>query len=82
MEYIMYLVWLGAMLVLCKWFEILFFKNLSWWWVIAPLVLAFIYFEVLEPMFGWDKKQAYDKADEYKRKRIQQQLKNQSSTKK
>jgi small Trp-rich protein len=74
----MYLVWLGAILVLLKWFEVLFFKDLSWLWVMSPLALAFIYFEVLEPMFGWDKKRAYDEAEAYKQKRIQKQLKNQN----
>ncbi len=70
----MYLVWLGACLVLLKYFEILFFKDLSWWWVLAPLAMAFVYFEVLEPLFGWDKKRMHDKADVHKAERIKKQL--------
>jgi small Trp-rich protein len=70
----MYLVWLGASLVLLKYFEVLFFKDFSWWWVLAPLFLAFVYFEVLEPMFGWDKKRMHDEADRYKAERIKKQF--------
>jgi small Trp-rich protein len=71
----MYLVWLGAILVALKWFEVRFFVDLSWWWILAPLALAFIYFEVLEPMMGWDKKKAHDENDRYKAKRLKSQLK-------
>lgn len=70
----MYLVWLGTALVLLKWFDVRFFSSLSWWWILAPLALAFIYFEVLEPMFGWDKKKANDENDRYKAKRLKEQL--------
>lgn len=73
--HIMYLVWLGTILVILKWFEVAFFKDLSWIWIVTPLILAFIYFEVLEPILGLDKKKVYDKAEEYKQKRIQKQLK-------
>ena len=70
----MYLVWLGTALVLLKWFDVRFFSTLSWWWILAPLALAFIYFEVLESMFGWDKKKANDENDRYKAKRLKEQL--------
>jgi small Trp-rich protein len=70
----MYLVWIGAVMVLLKWFEVGVFANLSWWWVLAPLAMAFVYFEILEPMFGWDKKKAHDENDRYKAKRLKNQL--------
>jgi small Trp-rich protein len=74
----MYLVWLGAVLVILKWFEVSFLINLSWWWILAPLVLAFVYFEFLEPMFGFDKKKAHNENDKFKTKRLKEQLKKRS----
>jgi small Trp-rich protein len=71
----MYLVWLGAALVALKWFEVKWFVDLSWWWILAPLGVAFVYFEVLEPMFGWDKKRAHTKQEKYVANRLKQQLK-------
>jgi small Trp-rich protein len=71
----MYLVWLGAVLVILKWFEVSFLVNISWWWILAPLALAFIYFEFLEPMFGFDKKKEHDENDRFKAKRLKAQLK-------
>jgi small Trp-rich protein len=72
----MYLVWLGAALVGLKWFEVKYIAGLSWWWILAPLAVAFVYFEVLEPMFGWDKKKAHTENDKYKANRLKAQLKN------
>jgi small Trp-rich protein len=71
----MYLAWIGAALVVLKWLEVRFLNDVDWWWILAPLVLAFIYFEFLEPMFGFDKKKAHDENDKFKAKRLKQQLK-------
>ncbi len=70
----MYMVWLGAALVALKFFEVRWFTNLSWWLILLPLGLAFAYFEVLEPMFGWDKKKAHDENDRHKAARLKKQL--------
>ncbi len=74
----MYLVWMGAVLIALKWFEVRMFADLSWWWILAPLALAFVFFEVLEPMFGWDKKKAHTENDKFKANRLKKQLKKQS----
>lgn len=71
----MYLVWIGAALVVMKWLEVSFLSSVDWWWILAPLALAFIYFEFLEPMFGFDKKKAHNENDAFKTKRLKEQLK-------
>ncbi len=47
----MYMVWIGALLVALKWFEIGPIADLSWYWVLSPLALAFVWFEVFEKLF-------------------------------
>jgi len=68
------LVWIGGLLLLLKFFEIGPFVDVSWWWIIVPLVLAFIFFEVIEPLFGLDKKKAHDELEKAKKRRVKQQL--------
>lgn len=50
-------VWLGTVLVLMKWLEVGPVANLDWWWVLAPLGVALVWFEGLERLFGRDKRQ-------------------------
>lgn len=71
----MYLVYIGAVLVALKAFEVKYFADMAWWWILAPLALAVFYFEVLEPMFGFDKKKAHTEAEDYREKRRKAQLK-------
>ncbi len=47
----MFMVWIGALLVALKWFEIGPVADLSWYWVLAPLAIAFVWFEVFERLF-------------------------------
>jgi small Trp-rich protein len=68
------MVWIGGLLVLLKYLEIGPFANVSWWWILAPLILAFIFFEVIEPTFGLDKKKAHDQLEQAKQQRLKQQL--------
>jgi small Trp-rich protein len=51
------LLWIGLLLVLLRWFEIGPFATLSWWWVLAPLGAAALWFEGLEKFFGLDRRQ-------------------------
>ncbi len=53
----MYLVWLGTALVVLKWLEVEPVGSLSWWWVLAPLAVAFAWFEGIEKLFGRDRRQ-------------------------
>ncbi len=50
-------VWLDTALVLRKWLEVGPVANLDWWWVLAPLGVAMVWFEGLERLFGRDKRQ-------------------------
>ena len=54
------LIILLAVLSLLRFFEIWRFAQLSWGWIIALAVVAFIWFEFIEKMLGLDKKKAHD----------------------
>ena len=53
----MWLVWCGALLVVLTWFEVDPVVSWSWWWILAPLGAAFLWFEIFERMFGRDRRQ-------------------------
>jgi len=48
------LLWIGALLVALKWFEVDPVASWSWWWVMSPFLLAVIWWEWLERMLGLD----------------------------
>lgn len=54
-------------LVALKYFEVWKFADLSWWWIVAVMGVAFIWFEFIEPMLGLDKRKAHN-VDEQRRK--------------
>jgi len=54
-------------LVALKYFEVWKFADLSWWWIIGTMLVAFLWFEFLEPMLGLDKRKAHN-VDEQRRK--------------
>lgn len=70
----MYLIIIGTLLVLLKWAEIGPFATLSWWWIILPLAIAMGWFEIIEPLFGLEKKRAHDEYEATKQERIRKQL--------
>ncbi len=71
----MYLLWIGVVLVLLKYLELGPIAGLSWWWVLAPLALAFLWFEVFERIFGRDRRQVESVEWENRRKeRVAQQF--------
>lgn len=72
----MYLIIVGVLLLLLKWAEIGPFATLSWWWITLPLLLAIFWFEVIEPMFGLDKKRGHDEYEATRAERIRKQLEN------
>ena len=45
---------------LLKYFEIWKFADMSWWWCIGLMIVAFIWFEYIEKILGLDKKKAHD----------------------
>jgi small Trp-rich protein len=50
-----------------KYFEVWKFAELSWWWIVAVMGVAFLWFEFIEPMLGLDKRKAHN-VDEQRRK--------------
>lgn len=68
------LLWIGVLLVLGKWLEISPVAELSWWWVLAPLGAAFIWFEVFESLFGLDKKKKILEMEEMRRIRVEREF--------
>jgi len=70
----MWLVWIGAALIILKALDVSVFGELTWWWVVLPFGLAWVWFEVFERRLGLDKKKAFDEMDKHKKKRIKQAL--------
>jgi small Trp-rich protein len=66
----------GFILAIAKWLEVEFLADISWWWVLSPLFLAVLWFEVLERMLGMDKRSELKDSDveKAKRERINKQL--------
>jgi small Trp-rich protein len=64
---LMPLILLLAALVALRFFEVWKFAQLSWGWIVALAVVAFIWFEFIERILGLDKKKAH-KTDEARRK--------------
>ena len=54
-------------LVALKYLEVWKFADLSWWWIGGIMAIAFVFFEVIEPMLGLDKRKAHN-VDEQRRK--------------
>lgn len=68
-------VWIGVLLILLKWLGVGPVADWSWWWILAPLAAAFAWFELLEPLLGFDRRRQVD--DNYARlrhARIQRQF--------
>jgi small Trp-rich protein len=59
-------------LVLLRFFEVWRFAALSWWWIVALMVLAFVWFEFIEKMLGLDKRKAHDIDEKRRKARIKQ----------
>jgi small Trp-rich protein len=57
---------------LLKYFEVWKFADMSWWWVIGLMIIAFIWFEYIEKIFGLDKKKAHDLDAKLKSDRLKQ----------
>ncbi len=64
----MILVWAGVALILLKTLEVGPLADLSWWWVLAPLAAALVWFEWLEKLFGRDRRKVEHLEWEQRRK--------------
>ena len=70
----MWFIVVGVLLVLMKWFEVGPVGQWSWWIVLIPFALALLWFEVVEPFFGLDKRKAHDDLDKIKEERNKKTL--------
>ena len=68
MPIIILIIVLGAL----KFFEVWKFAEMSWWWVIGLMAVAFIWFEFIEKILGLDKKKAHNEDEERRKARIKQ----------
>jgi small Trp-rich protein len=57
-------------LIALKYFEIGPFADISWWWIIGLMAIAFIWFEFLERMFGLDKRRAHEQTEKNRQERV------------
>lgn len=64
----MYLILAAIVLVGLKLLEVGPVAHWSWWWVLSPLVVAFLWFEVFEKMLGFDKRRAEEPEHEKRRR--------------
>jgi small Trp-rich protein len=44
-------------------------EDVSWWWVTGSFFLTFIWFEVFERVFGFDKKKLHERFDAIQKRR-------------
>lgn len=61
-----------ALLVGLRYFEVWRFAELSWWWIVAAMLVAFIWFEFIEKMLGLDKKKEHNVDEQRRKDRIKQ----------
>lgn len=61
-----------AALCALRYFEVWRFAQLSWWWIVGLMVLAFLWFEFLEPMLGLDKRKAHNLDEQRRKDRVKQ----------
>lgn len=69
------LIILIAILTILRYFEVSIFANLSWWWIVGLAVVAFIWFEFLERMLGFDKRRAFEQLDKAREERVKKAFK-------
>jgi small Trp-rich protein len=71
-ERAMPLVWIGLLLLVLRVFGVEPVAGWSWLWVLSPFALAFIWFEIVEPLFGLNRvADPADRMADIRRKRIE-----------
>jgi len=59
-----------AALCVLRFFEVWRFAEVSWWWIVGLMVVAFIWFEFIEKMLGLDKKKAHNVDNQRREDRV------------
>lgn len=57
-----------------KFFEVVFFANLSWWWIVGLMAMAFLWFEFGEKILGLDKRKAHETLEKQREERVKRQF--------
>jgi small Trp-rich protein len=58
---VMPLIIIIAALCVLRYLEVWRFAELSWWWIVALMVFAFVWFEFIEKVLGLDKKKEHQR---------------------
>jgi small Trp-rich protein len=69
----MYMVVLGAILLLLKTFDVSFVEKLPWWGALLPLGLAILWWAWADAS-GWTKRREMDKMEQRKKERRAQNM--------
>ena len=59
-----------AILTILKYLELDFMTNVSWWWIVGLMAVAFIWFEFLERMLGLDARRSHEQLDKARKERV------------
>ena len=66
------LIILIVLLVGLRYFEVWRFAEISWWWIVGLMVVAFIWFEFIEKLLGLDKKKQHNVDEQRRKDRVKQ----------
>lgn len=64
-----------AVLVILRFMEIGPFAELSWWWIVGLMGIAFLWFEFIEKALGLDKRKAHDETERLRKERVEKAFK-------
>ena len=70
------------LLAIAKWADLVpVLTNISWWWILGPIALVVLWFELFERVFGFDQVRRLKDAqfETAKKERIAKQLKRKPS---
>jgi small Trp-rich protein len=66
------LILLIVVLVGLRFFEVWRFAELSWWYIVGLMVIAFIWFEFIEKLLGLDKQKEHNVDEQRRKARVKQ----------
>ncbi|MBZ2209193.1 TIGR04438 family Trp-rich protein [Massilia soli] len=61
-----------VLLIPLRYFEVWRFAEISWWWIVGLMVVAFIWFEFIEKLLGLDKKKEHNVDEQRRKARVKQ----------
>ncbi len=66
----MYLILFIVALSALRFFEVSVFADMSWWWIIALVTVAVLWFEFIEKFLGLDKRREHDALEKARDERV------------